>query len=117
VPLLCCQGLTFVVFVIFDAPQLSNIATGQSIAAAVGMTKDRHRQFCCGLVASLHCNNCDHLPIQTLLWLPTTTISNIAAASTTIAIAILAGRLVVMLFSCDIFRLHIGVEEKCCNLK
>jgi hypothetical protein len=51
------------------------------------------------LVASLRHNDCDHLHIQILLPLLTTTISAAAAAGTTIAVAILAGRLVVMLFS------------------
>jgi hypothetical protein len=51
------------------------------------------------LVASLRRNNHNPLHIQTLLPLPTTTISIAAAAGTTIAIALLAGRLVVILFS------------------
>jgi hypothetical protein len=80
---------------------LSDIAAGQSIAAAAGTTKGRRRPFCCGSVASLRHDNRNDLPIQTLSLIPTTTISAAAAARTTIAVAVLAGRLVVMLFSCN----------------
>jgi hypothetical protein len=59
----------------------------------------RRRLFCCGSMASLRHDNCKHLPIQTLLPLPTTIISAAAAAGTTIAVAVLAGRLFVMSFS------------------
>ncbi len=62
------------------------------------------------LVVSLCCNNPDRLHIQTLLPLLTTTTSTATAAGTTIAVAILAGRLVVMLFS--LFRLHSGSVDK-----
>jgi hypothetical protein len=101
VPLPCCHGPTLVVFVVFDTPKFSNIAAGQFIVVVVGRTTGRRCQFCCRLVASLHCNNCGPLPIQTYLLLPTTTISTIAAAGITIAIAVLAGRLAVMSFSHD----------------
>jgi hypothetical protein len=80
---------------------LSDIAAGQSVAAAVGTTMGRRRRFCCGLVVAIHRNYHERLPIQTLLLLPTTTISTVAAAGTTIAVAVLAGRLVVMSFSHD----------------
>jgi hypothetical protein len=53
------------------------------------------------LVALLHRNKRNRLHIQVLLLLLTTTISAAAAAGTTISIAVLAGRLVVMLFSCN----------------
>jgi hypothetical protein len=89
----------FIFLVVIVAPELSNIAAGWSVAAAAGTITGRHSPFNCGSVASLHCNVCNCLPIQTLLQLPTTAISAAAAASTTIAIAILAGRLVVMLLS------------------
>jgi hypothetical protein len=51
------------------------------------------------LVASLRRKNCNRLHIQTLPPLTSTTIFAAAAASTTIAVAVFAGRLVVMLFS------------------
>jgi hypothetical protein len=69
------------------------------------------------LVASLRCNDHDCLHIQTLLPLLTTTISAAAAAGTTIADAVLASRLVVMLFSRIFFRLPSSSAEKCCHLK
>jgi hypothetical protein len=63
------------------------------------MTGHRH-PFGCGLVVSFHRNNCNRLPFQNLLSLPTTTIfAAAAAAHTTITVAVLAGRLVVMCHS------------------
>jgi hypothetical protein len=93
----------FVVAIVFVAPKLSNIAAGQSVAAPVGTSTGHCHPFCFGLVASLRCNYHNHLPVQTLLLLSITTISAAAAASTTIAVPIFAGRLIVMLFSHNCF--------------
>jgi hypothetical protein len=60
----CCHSPMFVIVVVFVTPELSNIAAGQSIAAAAGTMMGRRCPFCCGLAASLHHKNCNRLPIH-----------------------------------------------------
>ncbi len=64
-----------------------------------GDNKGLSSSICLWIGGVICCKNCVCLPILTLLLLLTTTISAAAAAGTTIAVAILADRLVVMSFS------------------
>ncbi len=63
-----------------------------------GGSRDNDKPLLSVLLWTGGLNNRDRLPIQTLLPLPTTTISAAAATGTTIPIAVLAGRLVVMCY-------------------